>query len=190
MPANKKRNRGQLHTQGKKVNRYWIWMFLIGPAVFFIAYWLSAGAGGDKQGQRAVLPQKYRNAGEPVTVNEKTMLAAPGGRVTFTEGLLLENNRVIAEEGRVFMVVPLILPDKSGDPAPSQWYLTDVEGNKYDLLKVLTKNPAGEDTGPGISQGNRLAYLVFKIKKGTGVTFLVYMPYGEDYAAWKMPARS
>ncbi len=188
MKKNKK-NRKPLNPREKNLYRYWVWMLLIGPAVFFFAYWYwqSTGPGESGQGKQAVLPQKYSPAGEPVMVNGKTLLAAPGGRVTFTEELAVGNNRVVVEEGHVFLVVPLIAPDQLSNQEPSRWRLVDEEGSLYRLLKVFPENPAAGRNSPGISRENLPLYLVFKVEKGTGHTFLVYTPPGEDYAAWKIP---
>ncbi|MFZ5634122.1 MAG: hypothetical protein ACOY40_14865 [Bacillota bacterium] len=165
--------------------RYWIWLVLIGPALFFIYYWINTGIGGDEPAQRLPLPQEYRQAGEPVTTGGKTLLAAPGGRVAYTPALTLGNNRVVAEGGTVFLVLPLVVPD-GFTPVSTQWYVVGGEGDTYGLLKVLPESPPEGAAAAGTGQGGRAVYLIFKVKKAAGDTFLVYTA-GRDQAAWRLP---
>ncbi|KJR99059.1 MAG: hypothetical protein VR68_09615 [Peptococcaceae bacterium BRH_c4a] len=171
----------------KRAFNYWIWLILIGPAFFFLYYWLTSNPVESRK-QKPFLPEKQLQAGEPASVNGITLMAAPGGRVSYTETLSLANNKVMAEGGSQFLVIPLVIPEKSGDPAPDQWYITDSGGNRYDLLKVTLVDPTGGQTARPI-QGNRLVHMIFKIKKGNQQNFLVYKP-GKDHAAWQVPPQS
>lgn len=185
MPAGKKKSPGNLGPREKKIYRLLVWL-LIGPAVFFALYWLYAGDFGNRTGQKISPPREYRQAGEVVTVDGKDILAAPGGRIIYTTDLTLGSNRVIAEGGYLFSVIPLIIPDTFGEPAPSQWYLVDGEGQRYDLLKILAKSPVEGAPAPPAGQGSRLVYLIFKINRESGENFLVYNP-GKEQRAWIMP---
>lgn len=187
MPSRKKSNRGLLSPRDRKVYGYLIW-FLIAPAIFFLLYWLYAGSTGDKSPERLSLPQKLYQAGDTVLAGDRALLAAPGGRITYSEELLLGGNRVVAEGGYTFTVIPLVIPEDSRDPNPSGWCLADREGGKYELLKVLSNSPVkGGSPAPAPGHGQRLVYLVFKVKKDSGDTFLVTAS-GKDQWAWKIPA--
>jgi hypothetical protein len=186
MPPVKKRNRGPLSPRDKKVYGYLIW-FLIAPAIFFLLYWLYTGGAGNRPPDRLSLPQKFYQAGETVLAGDRTLLAAPGGRITYSEELLVGSNRIVAEGGHTFTVIPLVIPEDSRDPDPSGWYLADGEGLKYNLLKVLPASPVqGSGPDPAAGRGKRLVYLVFKVRKDSGDTFLVTTS-GKDQWAWKMP---
>ena len=186
MPPGGKKNRRQFIPREKKLRTYYIFL-LIGPAVFFLLYWLYSGGAGDKPGERPAPPDNYRQAGEPITVDGQTLLAAPGGRVISTGELALGGNRVMAEAGFIFTVIPLAVPENFSGPSPSRWYLISGEGRKYDLLKVVTRNPVeGGAQVPPPGPGNRLLYLIFKIQKEPGDAFLVYSP-GTERWAWKIP---
>lgn len=171
----------------KKVFNYWIWLVLIGPAIFFLFYWFSGNSASETPAQKPFLPEKKQRAGEPAAIDNMIITAAPEGRVTLSEHLTIGSNRIIAEGGHAFMVVPLAIPKKFGEPSPSHWYITDPEGSKYDLLRIVSKNPADTDAAAvKIEQDGRLVYLIFKVKKGEAERFLVYKaPNGQ--AAWKMP---
>lgn len=186
MPAGKKKNPGNFGPREKKVYRLMVWL-LIGPAVFFALYWIYSGGGGNTSGRKAPPPREFRQAGERVTVDGNNLLAAPDGRVSYSAELALGGNRVIAEGGYTFLVIPLVIPDTFSDPPPTQWYLVDGEGLKYDLLKVMAKSPVEGFAVPPAGPGSRLVYLVFKISKDSGDTFLVYHPGREQFLAWKMP---
>lgn len=175
-----------LGPQEKKVFNYWIWLVLIGPAIFFLFYWFSGNSASETPGQKPFLPEKKLRAGEPAAIDNMIITAAPEGRVTVSEKLNIGNNSILAEGGLLFMVVPLVIPEKFGEPSPSHWYVTDHEGSKYDLLRIVSKNPAGPDAAVKIEKDSRLVYLIFKVKKGEAERFLVYnAPNGQ--AAWKMP---
>lgn len=184
MPAGKKKSPGSLGPREKRIYRLFMWL-LIGPAVFFVVYWFYSNSGGESAG-RMPPPQEYRQAGEVVAVDGKNLLAAPEGRVSYTAELALGGNRVIAESGYIFSVIPLVIPGILGDPAPSQWCLVDSDGRKYDLLKVTANSPVEGFAVHPAGQGNRLVYMIFKITKESGDTFLVYSP-GKEQRAWKMP---
>ncbi|MFZ5652162.1 MAG: hypothetical protein ACOY4I_15110 [Bacillota bacterium] len=186
MPSAKKNNKTLNHRE-KKIFNYWIGLVLIGPAIFFLFYFFSGNSASETPGQKTALPEKQLQAGEPAAVDNMKITAAPEGRVTLSEQLTMGNNRIIAEGGHLFMVVPLEVPEKFGDPSPSNWYVTNPEGSRYELLRVVSKNPAGPDAAVKIEQGSRLVYLIFKVKKGQSDHFLVYMAPGGQ-AAWKMPA--
>lgn len=186
MPKGGKKSRGQLSPRDKKIYSRTMWL-LIGPAVFFLLYWFYAG-GGASSPQETAPPEKYSQAGEPASVGGFTFLAAPGGKVFTTGEISLGgSNRVIAEGGYTFTVVPLALPESQGGPYPAQWYLVDSGGQKYDLLKITDHNPSGSGGATDPGPGNRLAYLVFKVKKDSGQLFLVYSQ-GADSLAWRLPA--
>ena len=186
MPDRKKNKRGRPAPPEKKLRGYLIWL-LIGPAVFFILYLVYAGGGGDKTPPRLDPPRNYLQAGQSVAAGDKTLLAAPGGTIYFSGDLNLGNNRVLAEGGMVFAVIPLVIPETSRDPEASGWFLVDGEGKRYNLLKVTGTNPveSAEKTPPAGPE-SRLVYLVFKVSKDSGDTFLVYTS-GTDQWAWKMP---
>ncbi len=185
MPGSKKGARGRIGHREKKVYGLWIWL-LVGPAVFFALYWLYSGGPAEKPRERIPPPEKYLQAGEQVSAGGRTLLAAPGGKVIHTVELALGGNRVIAEGGQVFTVIPLVIPEYEGDPGPSRWHLLDGEGRRYDLLKVLHRNPVEGESAMAAGPGSRLVYLVFKIKKDPVPNFLVYTT-GEDRWAWKVP---
>lgn len=182
-PAGKK-NRGRLDPREKKLYGRLIWL-LVGPAVFFALYWFYAGGGVEKPRDRLSPPEKYLQAGQGAKAGGVDLLAAPGGRVAHTGELALAGNRVLAESGLSFLVIPLAIPEGSKDPSPSRWFLIDQEGRKYNLLKVLGASPA-KDLAPAPGPGSRLVYLVFKVEKGLGPTFLVYNS-GNEQPAWKIP---
>lgn len=186
MTANNKKK--QNTSPDKRAFNYWIWLILIGPAFFFLYYWLTSTNPGESQKQKPFLPEKRLQAGEPATIDKNTLLAAPEGRVIYTEQITLGNNRIVAEGGQVFSIVPLVISEGFGDPSPVQWYLTDMEGNRNDLLRVVPQNPAGgEQTVIETGQGKRLVHLIFKVKKEKAERFLVYLSQG-GHAAWKMPS--
>ncbi|MCL6610927.1 MAG: hypothetical protein K6T66_05225 [Peptococcaceae bacterium] len=186
MPRDKKGNLGRLGPRERKAYRYLIGL-LVAPAVFFVLYWLYAGGKGDAEGERVSPPGIFHQAGDPVMAGDRTLLAAPGGRVMRTAELNLGANRVIAESGYTFTVIPLVVPEDSGDPSTPHWYLVDGEGRKYNLLKVLPANPV-EGGGPVPEAGpeKRLVYLVFKVNNQSGDTFLVYASEKGRWA-WKIP---
>lgn len=187
MPPGGNKNRRQFSPRGKKLRTYYIFL-LIGPAVFFLLYWLYSGGAGDKPGDLLTPPDNYRQAGEPITVDGQTLLAAPGGRVLSAGELALSGNRVMAEAGLTFTVIPLAVPENLSDPSPSRWYLIGGDGIKYNLLKVVAKNPLeGGPQVPPPDPGKRLLYLIFKVPKEPGEAFLVYSP-GPERWAWKLPA--
>ncbi len=160
-------------------------LLLIGPAVFFVLYWLYTGGDGNPPSSISP-PGDYRQAGEPAIIDGSSIVAAPGGKVAYSQELKLGNNRILAEAGYIFVVIPLVLPEKSNDPPPTRWNLVDGEGNTYSLLKTLAKNPAGEAAASPVAFGGRTVYLVFKVDKNTGDTFLVHSAASGD-AAWKIP---
>jgi len=180
-------NKKKQNTPDKKALNYWIWLILIGPAIFFVFYWLSSLNTEESEKQKPFLPEKQLKAGESASVNDITLIAAPGGILFYTETLSLGNNKVMAEAGNQFLVIPLLIPEKSGDPAPPQWYITDAEGNRYDLLRVVEANPTDGRTAFETARGNRLVHMIFKVKKESLQNFLVYTN-GKDYAAWQVPA--
>ncbi|MFZ5647680.1 MAG: hypothetical protein ACOY30_08680 [Bacillota bacterium] len=185
MLSTKKKQKSFNHRE-KKVFNYWIWLVIIGPAIFFLYYWFSGNSTSEVPGQKPFLPEKQLRAGEQAAIGNIMITAAPEGRVTYSEQLTMGTNKIIAEGGQTFMVVPLVVPDNFGEPSPSRWYLTGSGGVKYDLLRVVPKNPVAPDAPAGTGPGNRLVYLIFKVKKGEAELFLVYLdPTGN--AAWKMP---
>lgn len=185
MPSSRNK---KLNPREKKLFNYWIWLVIIGPAIFFLFYWFSGNTATEAPGPKPYLPEKKLRAGEPAVVDNTMITAAPEGTVTLTEKLAIGSNRIVAEGGQTFMVVPLVIPDSFGDPSPAHWYIVDSENNRYDLLRVVSKNPSGPDPA-AISPGNRLVHLIFKIKKGDAERFLVYLP-PTGQAAWKLPSTS
>lgn len=186
MPSLKKRSRGPLNPRDRKAYGCLIW-FLIAPAIFFLLYWLYSGGTGDNPPEKYSLPQKLYQAGDTVLAGDRALLAAPGGRITYSQELLVGGNRIVAEGGHTFAVIPLVIPEDSMNPDPAGWHLADGEGQKYNLLKVLPASPVqGGGPDPAAGHGKRLVYLVFKVKKDSGDTFLVTAS-GNDRWAWKMP---
>lgn len=186
MPAGKKGARGRFTPRDKKAYRYWYWLVIIGPALFFILYWLNTGAGEYHTSRTIPPPRAYQQAGEPATTGGKTLLAAPGGKVAYTRELLLGNNRVVAEGGSVFTVLPVIIPE-GFNPIAGQWYIVSSGGDNYGLLKTLEQSPLEAITVSGTDRGSNVSYLIFKLDGTLEDLFLVYTA-GQDYAAWKLPA--
>lgn len=190
MTSSKKNSRRQTDSPEKRVYRYWVWLVLVGPALFFIYYWITAGREGNAPSPQPLKPEVFLQAGQPAAIEGKTLLAAPGSGAIFSEQIALGGNRIIAEGGYTFTIIPLVIPDtmKAPSPSPSQWYLAGENSRKYDLLKVLDQNPAGDSPVYRPETGNRLIYLVFKVLNEPGDLFLVYSP-GKEYAAWQIRSR-
>ncbi|MFZ5644404.1 MAG: hypothetical protein ACOY46_12510 [Bacillota bacterium] len=186
--ANNKKNKPKSNVPEKKVFRYWIWLILIGPAIFFALYWLSSGNTGLAPEQKAAIPENYKNIGEAAAVDRGLITAGPGGQVTYSDKLVMGNNTIISEGGTIFAVVPLTIPMDFPDPSKPQWYIAGTGGGKYDLLKVTEKNPAGEEIIKDLPPKSRLVHLIFKVSKEPGEYFLIYSSVNEQ-AAWKMPPK-
>ncbi|MHB8157640.1 MAG: hypothetical protein ACYDEQ_09675, partial [Desulfocucumaceae bacterium] len=134
------------------------------------------------------LPLEYRQAGEAITVNGISLLAAPGGKAAYTDRLVIGKNTIIAEAGNIFMVIPLVAPENFSTPSQSQWHISGSASNN-NLLKTVENDPAGLGEITGIAQGNRLLYLIFKVPKSQTENYLVYTSDSAT-AAWKMPPPS
>lgn len=184
MPDRKKNTKNR--QKDKKLSRYWVGLLFLGPAVFFVYYILFAGGSGTSPPNKAYIPPQYREAGAAVAVDRGTLTAAPGGRVIYSQKLVMGHNTIVPEGGNIFAVVPLSAPEVFEEPGSAQWYIADSDGTKYDLLKTVKNNPAGSDITEGIKQESQVFYLIFKISKKQKDLYLVYSSPSPP-AAWKLP---
>lgn len=172
--------------KNQKLSRYWVGLSFLGPAVFFVYYILFAGGSGTSPPNKAYIPPQYGEAGAAVAVDRGTLTAAPGGRVIYSQKLVMGHNTIVPEGGNIFAVVPLSAPEVFEEPGSAQWYIADSDGTKYDLLKTVKNNPAGSDITEGIEQDSQVFYLIFKISKKQKDLYLVYSSPSPP-AAWKLP---
>lgn len=185
MPVKKKKNTA--FTREERLFKSWWGLLILGPAVFFIYYLLTAGGPGSSSGNRVVIPNDYKRSGTAVDFDRGTITAAPGGRVIYSEKLVIGQNTMVPEGGKIFVVVPLSVPE--GYTVPNnQCYIVSSGGERSNLLRTVNNNPAGSDIA-GTLPGNRIIYLIFKPGKDQRDLYLVLSSLNPP-AAWKLPPNS
>lgn len=168
---------------GKKVYRPWLMFMLIGPAVFFLLYWLAVRSEPPVNIINEALPMEYVESGTAVSINQGLYKA--GKNITFSKELKFANNTVVAEAGHIFAVIPLEFPASAPEPNANDWWLLDQDKAKYKLLKVTADNPlaTGERQAAGQPEKSSNYFTIFKIKEKNGDYYLVYKS-GKEPAAW------
>lgn len=162
---------------GKKVYRPWLMFMLIGPAVFFLLYWLVVRNEPPVNLTKETLPVEYVESGTSVSINQGLYKA--GKNIAFSKELNFANNTVVAEAGYVFAVIPLEFPTSAPEPNTNDWWLVDQDKAKYKLLKVTADNPLAT----GQPEKKRSYFAIFKIKEKNGDYYLVFKQ-GKESAAW------
>jgi hypothetical protein len=185
MPVKKKTKTNPPKEQ--RLFRSWLGLLLLGPALFFIYYLLTTGGSGSSPENRVVIPSAYREAGAAVSTDQGTITAAPGGRVLYSPKLVLDNNTIMPEGGKIFAVVPLGVPEDFAGSG-HQWYIACSDGSRYNPLKTVNNNPAGGDLDDPAPE-SRIVYLIFKLAKDQKDLYLVYAASNPP-AAWKLPRYS
>lgn len=168
------------------------WVFLIlGPGIFFIIYLLMFHSFDREEPDPTQLPTSYILSGEVVNTAGGQLKVGLAGENVLSKTMELKNNLVVAETGRLFMIVPVSAPDAEVLAAAHEWWAMDSNGLEYDRLAVdpdrvadmvdvgKLKNPPGWVT----------TYLVFKVRdEAEGYYIVMETVSGEgDSKVWYLP---
>ncbi|MTI84931.1 MAG: hypothetical protein FH756_13790 [Firmicutes bacterium] len=163
--------------------RKWMVMLFIGPGLFFIFYWLLTQGNTDVPIPKTSLPKSYKLSGQMVAAQNGRIKAGLSGRTILIEDLVIgNNNRVMVEAGKVFLVIPVFTD--SFTPGIKDFELIDARGIKYLPLEVKEEYIAqatriSKDTVP---KNMTVLYLLFKVKMDVEEYYLLLHDGTKDIA--------
>jgi len=154
--------------------RKWILMLFVGPAVYFLFYWLVVQGTPEVPSQKGSLPEKYNLPGQVINVDNYQIQAGLPDQNIFTRELVIGNNNlVMAEAGKIFFIIPLFSDNYQINTR--DFTLLDARGVEYSPLDVDEQYlaPVAQGTGMEIPKGMSVNYLLFKVKEDIEGYYLV-----------------
>lgn len=159
--------------QSKSVRRL-IFMLFIGPGIFFLFYWFIIQSTSEAPPQDINLPEQYYLPGETAQINAGEIKAGDSKTNTLANELLLgNNNRVLAEPGKAFFVIPIA--GRNYDFQYDDFTLLDAHGYLSTSLKVEQEDLRRVVQKKNINNTSKspVHYLVFKVKRDVPGYYLI-----------------
>ncbi len=163
--------------------RKWMVMLFIGPGLFFIFYWLLTQGNTDVPTPKTPLPKSYKLSGQMVAAQNGRIKAGLSDRTILIEDLVIgNNNRVMVEAGKVFLIVPVFTDNFT--PDIKDFELIDASGISYVPLEVKEEyiTQATRISKDEVPRNMASLYLLFKVEKDVEEYYLLLHDGTKDLA--------
>lgn len=166
--------------------RTWSLTLILAPALFFVAYWfyIQQGEVQKTPPPSNPLPEAYVPAGTTVTLNGNSIKAGVAGKNFYSKTLNLKHNRVMAESGKTFLIIPVFASQQIDDPS---WTLLDSSGDSFRPLPVnqrAASEALGTTTLDEPERTTSVRFLVFKVPENSS-EFYLKLQIGDKTSAWR-----